>query len=150
YLPPEDYQRWPITASFVNGNKIPYFAEQLDAFLGAHQVKAIVVDGASAGPWPRILSDAGMSGTSAGGVFIYKVPRQLLASFERASAHAMAQKEAAATFNALVIAANSYMDRGFPLSKLAPSEAYRLKLLGVLQHEIAPVDGSNWWRNIWL
>jgi hypothetical protein len=150
YLPPEDYQRWPITSSFVNGNKIPYFSEQLDAFLGAHQVKAIVVDGASAGPWPRMLSEAGMSATIAGGVFIYRVPPQVLASFRRASAHEMAEKEAAASFDALLTAANKYMDGHFPLPKLAPSEAYRLGLLGVLQDQAAPADGSNWWQNLWL
>jgi hypothetical protein len=150
YQPPEDYQRWPITASFVNGGKIPDFSEQLDAFLGSHQVRAIIVDGASPGSWPDMLSGAGMTAIATGGVFFYKVPPHVLASFRNATAHPMAEKAAGVSFGALVIAANRYMDGHFPLAKLHPAKAHRLRLLNVLQDAAPPVDESNWWQNLWL
>jgi hypothetical protein len=150
YLPPEDYQRWPITASFVTGYKIPDFAEQLDAFLGAHQVKAIIVNGAARGRWPVMLSEAGMTSIATGGVLFYKVPPHVLESFHTATAHPMAQRAAAISFGALLIAANRYIDERFPLAKLHPAKAYRLRLLNVLQDAAPPVDESNWWRNLWL
>jgi hypothetical protein len=150
YLPPEDYQRWPITASFVDGHQIPNFSEQLDAFLGAHQVKAVMLDGASPGAWPSILSKAGMSAIPTSGVYFYKVPPVVLESFRAATAHAMAVKEAAASFGALVMGASQYVDRGLPLAKLLPAEAHRLGLLSVLQDAAPPEPESSWWHNLWL
>jgi hypothetical protein len=150
YLAPEDYQHWPIAASFVSGVKIPDFSEQLDAFLGSHQVKAIIVDGASPGPWPRMLSKAGMSAIVTGGVFFYKVAPYVLASFGGVSAHLAAEKEAAVCFSALAIAANKYVEMRFPLDKLAPAEVHRLGLLGGLQDQAPPAEDSNWWQTFWL
>jgi hypothetical protein len=85
YIPPADYSRWPITQSFGTGDRMSDFSEQLDGFLGAHQVKAIVVDSRSPGPWPGMLSEAGMTAVAAGGVLLYKVPAHVLVSFRRAT-----------------------------------------------------------------
>jgi hypothetical protein len=74
YIPPEDYARWPITTSFGSGVKIANFSEQLNGFLGAHRVKAIIIDSRSPGPWPGMLSDAGMREEAIAGVLFYKVP----------------------------------------------------------------------------
>lgn len=150
YLPPEDYQRWPITPSFGDAHWIPNFSEQLNAFLGAHQVRAVIVDGALPDTWPGILSKAGMRAIFTGGVFFYKSPPDVLESFRGTTAHAMAEKEAAASFGALVRGASQYVDRSFPLAKLAPAEAHRLKLLSVLQDAAPPGPESNWWQNLWL
>ena len=142
YLPPEDYQRWPITASFVDGNKIPYFAEQLDAFLGAHRVKAIVVDSETPGLWPLMLSEMGMISKATGGVLFYKVPSDVLDRFKAATAHEMAQKYAAASFATLIIAASKYVDGGFPLAKLGPQEAQHLNLLTLPESRPRPLSQS--------
>jgi hypothetical protein len=74
YIPPEDYSRWAITPSFGTGAKISDFSRQLNGFLGAHQVKAIILDRRSPGPWPGMLSEAGMKVEAVGGVLLYKVP----------------------------------------------------------------------------
>jgi hypothetical protein len=97
YIPPAEYSRWPITQSFATGGKIPDFAEQLDAFLGTHQVKAIIIDPSSPGPWPGMLSEIGMSAVTVGGVLFYKVPADVLVSFHNATAHQMAEKHAVAS-----------------------------------------------------
>jgi hypothetical protein len=81
YLPPLEYQRWPVTASFATSSKVPDFARQLEAFLRAHQVKAVIVKAAAPGPWPRMLSEAGLRAVATGGVLFYAVQRHVLASF---------------------------------------------------------------------
>ena len=137
-------------AAFHGGMRIPNFSEQLDAFLGAHQVKAIIVDSGNAGPWPIMLSEAGMTSMTAGGILFYKVPAHVLVSFRYATAHEMAEKQAASSFAALVVAASRYMERGFPLQKLAPGEAQRLKLLNLPDIGQAPTRDPSWWENLWL
>ncbi len=150
YLPPEEYQRWPISSSFVDGHRIPNSSEQLKAFLGAHEVREIILDGESVGSWPRMLSEAGMTGIALGGIRFYKTPLDVIEAFHGATAHLMAEKAAAASFGALLNGASRYVDSQLPLAKLTPSEAHRLGLLGVLQDTEPPVAGSNWWNNLWL
>ena len=76
------------------------FPEQLNAFLGAHQVKAIIVDPGDHGPWARLISKSGLRPLEIGGILFYKVPPTVLASFRTATAHQMAEKEAAISFAA--------------------------------------------------
>jgi hypothetical protein len=150
YIPPAEYQRWPISMSFLTGSKVPDFSEQLDGFLGANQVKAIIVNANSPGPWPSMLSEAGMTAIATGGVLYYKVPARMLISFRSVTAQQMAQKQAVVSFAALVTAASRYLDGGYPLARLTPGEAQRLKLLTLPDRPISPGDNSNWWQNLWL
>jgi hypothetical protein len=87
-IPPPDADRWRIMAAFRRGTKIPDFSEQLDAFLGAHQVRAIIVDPRQPGSWPRMLSEAGMNGVAVGGVLFYEVPAHRLVALRVAQQHA--------------------------------------------------------------
>jgi len=136
--------------SFATNHKIHDFGEQLEAFLGANRVKAVIVDGSSPGPWPRMLFDLGMRGIAVGGVFFYKVPARMLVLFHNATPQQMAERQTASSFGALVLAATRYLDRGFPLARLAPGEAQRLKLLNLKDRESTPIGDSNWWQNSWL
>jgi hypothetical protein len=150
YIPPAEYARWPITTSFITSSQIPGFSEQLDAFLGANRVKAIIVDSSKSGPWPTLLSEAGMAGIATGGVLFYYVPEHVLRAFHDTTPHQMAEKEAAVSFGALVVAARRYVDGGFSLAKLSPGEAQRQKLLTLPEGETPPAGGSSWWQNLWL
>jgi hypothetical protein len=60
------------------------------------------------------------------------------------------EKENAACFGALAIAANKYVDGGFPLADLTPGETQRLGLLTLARGEIPPKGRSSWWKNLWL
>jgi hypothetical protein len=127
------------------------FPEQLNAFLGAHQIRAIIVDARDHEPWTRLISESGLRPLEIGGVLFYKVPPTVLASFRTATAHQMAEKEATISFAALVSAANLYLAEGFPLAKLNPWEAQRLKLLALPQSDTGPVSADpQWWQNLWL
>jgi hypothetical protein len=150
YLPPAGYQRWPVVASFATNRMVHDFREQLEAFLGANHVKAVIVDGSSPGPWPGMFSELGMAGVAVGGVLFYKVPARVLILFRDATPQQMAERQAARCFSTLVIAASRYLDGGFPLAKLTPQEAQQLKLLNLDEGESPAKGHSNWWQNLWL
>jgi hypothetical protein len=157
---PAEFSRWPILTAFEgtfdSKNGMLDFSEQFDAFLGAHQVKSIIVDQRAPGPWVDLLSKAGMSSVSIGGVLFYKVPTAVLSSFRYATAdemtHKIAREQAAArSFSALITAASQYLATGRPLAKLDPWEAQRLKLLALPQTDVRPDSAAlQWWRNLWL
>jgi hypothetical protein len=149
-IAPPDSARWPIMTAFHLGMRIHDFSEQLYGFLGAHQVKVIIVDASSPGAWPAMLSEVGMTAVATGGVLFYMVPTSVLVSFRSATAHQMAEKHAAASFAAMVTAASRYVDGGFPLAKLTPGEAQRLKLLTLPGGQGPPAADPNWWQNLWL
>jgi hypothetical protein len=149
-IAPPDSDRWPVMAAFRRGTRTLDFSEQLDAFLGAHQVKAIIVDASAPGSWPGMLSEAGMTAVADGGVLFYRVPTLVLLSFDKVTVQQMAQKQTAISFAALVTAASRYVDGGYPLARLAPGEAQRLKLLTLPDSPTSPGDDSNGWQNLWL
>jgi hypothetical protein len=149
-IAPPDSVRWPVMAALHSETKIIDFSEQLDGFLGAHQVKAIILDSSAPGRWPALLSEAGMTAVPTGGVLFYKVRDHVLVSFYNATAHQMAEKEAAACFAVLVTAASRYMAGGFPLPKLAVGEVHRLKLLRLPEGQAPPAANLRWWRNLGL
>jgi hypothetical protein len=147
---PPDASRWPIMASLHSGRNILDFPEQLDGFLGAHQIKAIIVDSRVSERWPEMLANVGLTAVAADGILFYKVPAALWASYGGATAHQMAQREAAVCFTALLTAANKYVERGLPLAKLFPAEARRLKLLSLPEGQTPPPGDPRWWQNFGL
>lgn len=154
-LPPAEFSSWPVLSTLDTGDEIVDFREQLNAFLGAHQIKAIIVDPIDNGPWKRLMSEAGLSPREIGGIFFYKVPTKVLSSFSNATAdaiaHKMAREQAARSFSALIIAANRYLAAGRPLAKLNPWEAQLSKLLDLSQADVRPVSADmQWWENLWL
>lgn len=150
-LPPPEFSAWPVLITLDTGVEIMDFAEQFKAFLGANQVKAIIVDPRAAQPWEGLLSEAGMTPLAVDGVLFYKVPATVLTSFRTRTADEMAAREAIIAFAALISAANRYLAEGFPLTKLDPWEARRLNLLELPQGtpQASPA-ATNWWQNLWL
>lgn len=149
-IPPPDAARWPIMAAFDSGREILDFSEQLKGFLGGHQVTAIVVNSKTPGRWPLMLSDMNMTPIATGGVLFYRVPPDVVDSFKTTTAHDMAAKYAAASFATLVIAASKYVNGGFPLAKLGPREAQRLKLLSLPDSKPRLGSPPSVWHNLWL
>ena len=149
---PPEFSPWPVLSTLDTGDEIVNFPEQLNAFLGAHQIKAVIVDPIDNGPWKRLMSEAGLSPPrEIGGILFYKVPTRVLSSFRNATAHEMAREQAARSFSALIIAANLYLAAGRPLAKLNPWEAQLSKLLDLSQADVRPVSADmQWWENLWL
>jgi hypothetical protein len=154
-LPPVEFSSWPVLSTLYSGDEILDFPEQFNAFLGAQQIKAVIVDPIDNGPWKRLMSEAGLSPQEIGGILFYKVPTKVLSSFRNAPAdgmaHKMAREQAARSFSALIIAANRYLAAGHPLAKLNPWEAQRSKLLALPQTDVQPGPPDlQWWENLWL
>jgi hypothetical protein len=74
--------RWDIVYTFLTGRLIPNYGEQLEAFIGGVDVRAIVVDPTSPGPWDRLFSILGISPVSVGGVRLWRIPAEQVASYK--------------------------------------------------------------------
>jgi hypothetical protein len=72
-LLPPDYRREPILPAFSNPKVAPQPAD-LQAFLGRHDVSAVVVDAARPQMWPGALEALGLHRAALGGVLYYRVP----------------------------------------------------------------------------
>jgi len=92
-LPPPEFAGWPVLSTLYSGGEIVDFPEQLNAFLGAHQVKAVIVDPRDQRPWARLMSEAHLSPVEIGGLLIYTVPPGVLWSFRNATAAEMMRKQ---------------------------------------------------------
>ena len=150
-LPPAEASEWPVLQTLYSGEEMLDFAEQFQAFLRAHGVKAIIVDVRAGGPWERLVSEVGLVPLRTGGVDFYKVTPPVAAAFRAASAREMAEKEAQVSFSLLVEAARRYMEAGLPLSALSPGHLQRMNLLALPTDPIAvPAGDSHWWHNLWL
>jgi hypothetical protein len=150
-LPPAAASRWPVLSTLYSGDEIFDFTAQFKAFLGARGVKAVIIDPQASGPWPRLLSEAGMVPLKSGGVLFYPVTPQMVAQFRDVTAHEMAMREARVSFCALLNAAERYMIAGMPLPALSPWQVQRLNLLALPENDSVPVPADpHWWRNLWL
>jgi hypothetical protein len=150
-LTPPEFAAWPVLSTLSGGDEIIDFAEEFKAFLGANQVKAVIVDSHVARPWIRLLAEAGMSPLAVDGVLFYRVPTIVLSSMRDLTAHEMAKRQAKLAFATLVRAANQYVARSLPLVKLDPREVQRQNLLSTPGNVISsPLKEGNWWGNLWL
>jgi hypothetical protein len=70
-LLPVDYQRDPLLAPFY-GSSAPPSVSEVRGFLASRRVGAVIVEGSDQGYWPRLFAEAGLHGTTVGGVTIYR------------------------------------------------------------------------------
>ena len=150
-LPPAEASGWPVLSTLYTGDEILDFTDQFEAFLSAHEVRAIIIDPQDGGPWQRLLSEAGLVPLKTGGLLFYQVTPPLVAQFRGATAREMAEREARVSFITLLNAARRYLAAGFPLVILTPWQAQRLNLLTLPAETPAPLSADpHWWRNLWL
>jgi len=148
---PPEFLRWPAVASFYSGEPSLEFAQQLRFFLGAHDVKTIIVAGDALQRWPARLAPIHLTAKAIDDVMLFRVPPDLHASYSQVTAHQAAACAARDAFAAMVTAADAYWSRGLPLGKLTPWEAARLNLLPLPPSSSGPApDTPQWWQNLWL
>jgi len=73
--------QWDIVYTFLTGKLIPNYGEQLEAFIGGVDVRAIVVDPTTPGPWDRLFAILGIRPVSVGGVRLWRIPADQVASY---------------------------------------------------------------------
>ncbi len=72
---PSPFVAEPVTG-MLDANEAPP-APLLQAFIQQHYVSDVIVDSASAGPWPGALAELGLHGRRVGGVLLYPVRRAI-------------------------------------------------------------------------
>src|SRR5262249_55015963 len=77
---PTSFTRWPILDTFYEGDVDPGAHRALRAFLGAHDVGAVVVKDGYPGPWARLFGPLDGHPLHEGGVTVYRVPSEVLTS----------------------------------------------------------------------
>ena len=82
-LPPE-FMRWPIVYTLLYAKPIPSQDSQLRAFLGAHDVGAIIVTARRPEFWVNLFSTLGVQPINVGGVILFEVPPSVLAAYRQA------------------------------------------------------------------
>ncbi|MGA9722857.1 MAG: hypothetical protein WBQ86_10400 [Candidatus Binatus sp.] len=131
--PPDAFLAWPITNYFLHKDAIPDAEEQLKAFLATHDVHTVLItEHVTEQVWPLwkpLLDSLGTSPQNAGGVYIYRVPEEVLDPYRTLTATEMETRFDTARFDALVSAAQQYLLTGGELSKITP---YELQSHGLL------------------
>ena len=123
-----EFLRWPIVYTFFSGGLMPNAGEQLRAFLGAHDVRTVIVADGTEGPWRELMSTLGTAPLQVGGVTLYQVPS---ARTEHRPIDRLEMDRAAslAQVAALVVAADDYQHARLPLDKLSPKIALERGLI---------------------
>ena len=124
-----DFFRWPINYTFYSGHLIPGYAAQLKAYLATHAVQKVVVVDGTPGPWRQLFASLGTAPVSIGGVSLYQVPQQLLATVGPSTPLEIEKQSNLALAASLIEAARDYLSRGIPLAELTPLDAEQRGLL---------------------
>lgn len=129
--PPREFRGWPVIDAFYSLETValPAAGDQLRAFLGAHQVGAVLVDDRQADLWRPLLASLGVQSEQAGGITFYRVPATELARWSGSTALEMEIRADRARFAALVLGAEARMRSGGDLSSLTPTEALKAAAL---------------------
>jgi hypothetical protein len=127
-MPPE-FESWPIVDAIYAGVYLPDADNQLKAFLANHDVSAIIVSDREENAWRPLLSTFGVTPIKVGGVTVYKIPPLQLAAYKGQTALDLERQADSTRFDALVVAANTYLKRNGALAGLSPPVADSLGLL---------------------
>jgi hypothetical protein len=127
-MPPE-FESWPIVDAMYAGVYLPDADNQLKAFLANHDVSAVIVSDQEEKAWRPLLSTLGVIPVSVGGVAIYRIPPLQLAAYKGQTALDLERQADSTRFDALVVAANKYLQRTGSLDDLTPHVADNLGLL---------------------
>ncbi|MGH7815008.1 MAG: hypothetical protein ACREQI_13540 [Candidatus Binataceae bacterium] len=128
---PAEFSGWPIFQIFLNAGYMPDAAEQLAAFMAAHDASAAIVDdhAPAAADWRRLFLELKAEPTEAGGVTVYRVPQSGLETYRAQSAAQMRAHAASAVIDSLLRAAGGWIGAGYHPAQLTPSAAVQRGLL---------------------
>jgi hypothetical protein len=132
-LSPLSFLRWPIVRSSNQLATIPDPADQWKAFAARHGVTAVLIDGIPTPPgFPSIdpiVATLGAPVWTGGDVTLYHVAPATLAPYRALDWPQMEALADAQRFDALLIAAQSYLDSGASAPELSILSAAKLKIL---------------------
>jgi hypothetical protein len=132
YLPfaPEGFYDWPIVTSSLQSVAFTDVADQWMAFVGAHDVNAVVVaDGPQSLPLTQMLAALKVSPLKMGGVLLYQVRPETLVPYANLTSVDMEARENDLRFSELLIAVHKYLSIGGDPARLTLGVAVQWGLL---------------------
>jgi hypothetical protein len=132
YLPfaPEGFYDWPIVTSSLQRVAFTDVADQWMAFVGAHDVNAVVVaDGPQSLPLTQMLAALKVSPLKMGGVLLYQVRPETLVPYANLTSVDMEARENDLRFSELLIAVHKYLSIGGDPARLTLGVAVQWGLL---------------------
>jgi hypothetical protein len=128
-ITPREFQSWPIVDALWKGTSLPDAHAQLEAFMAAHGVSAIIAADFERARWAPLLDSIDPAPQHIGGVTIYRPSGSALEKWQGVSAAMMQVQSTSARFQELLKAASTYIAEGHDVQKLTPLKAEKLGLL---------------------
>ena len=136
-MPPAEFQHWPAMIALFNGTYLPDPETQLKAFLAAHKVTAVLADQrAKDSPdakqrrdYRTVLAALGPAPVEDGGVLIYRFTPATLAPWGDLKPLDLERRVDETRFNALLEAADRYVQSGAEPTLLSPARLERRGLI---------------------
>jgi hypothetical protein len=150
YLPfaPEGFYDWPIVTSSLQRVALTDMADQWMAFVGAHDVNAVVVaDGPQSLPLKQMLAALKVSPLKVGGVLLYQVRPETLVPYANLTSVDMEARENDIRFSELLIAAHKYLADGGDPARLTLGVVVQWGLLAG-EWSALPIQKTNY--TVWL
>ena len=126
---PPDFESWPIVDAMYAGAYLPDPENQLKAFLANHDVSAVIVSDNEKDAWRPLLATLEVTPIDVGGVALYKIPPLNLAAYKGQTPLNLERQADSTRFDALIVAANKYLQRTGSLDGLTPHVADSLGLI---------------------
>ncbi len=144
---PFQFARMPIVNFFEGADDLPEPVDQLKTYLAQFGVTAVVADPADARftTFQAVLGALEVPSHLVGGVWIYKIPRDALASYAKIRPSAAEARAEALRVDAVLSAAARYIADGHDAPSLSPLELQRCGLLPAGWH----VDAARYTISDW-
>ena len=151
--PPQSFLAWPIVGAFLDGSEIPDAPAQLNAFMAAHSVTAVVFrqQDPAAAAWRAMLESSGAKLQAIDDVVLARPDPAALARLRGASALEMECRLDDARFAALLDATDRYLANGLPPATLSPFRTQQLGLLppGWVRNNDGVYSSAGLWLASW-
>jgi hypothetical protein len=112
-----DYLRWPIVPAFAGKIYVPNPSAQLQAFLAAHKVGAVIITDRAFPIWQRLFSTLNVSPIKIGGVYVYRLAANSGVDIET-TLHKARKSFDSERLVSLIAAADKYLSNGGSLDSL--------------------------------
>ncbi len=128
---PFRFARMPIVNFFEGADDLPEPGEQLKTYIAHFGVKAVIVDPADSRfkTFQAVLASLSVPAAEIGGLWIYKIPLEKFADYEKVDPAQAEARAIALRFDTILPAAAKYLASGHDPARLSPLELKRLNLL---------------------
>jgi len=145
-FPPKNFLKWPAVQMFFSNTLSLDYAYQISAFIGSHNVKAVILTADVNKIWYHVFNRMHWEKFQTGGVILYKVPELINRKYKNITYLQFNQKMLLSTFNNLYNSSIKFLNHDELLSNLYPKY---LENHGYLSKSFGYRSGkaNNWTKN---